>query len=145
MTRQVLVLVSCAALGATTVLSAPQEGEDEQRSVQVGVYSEEQAVSGEEVYAEACLVCHQPEEFSVGGYMEGWVGRNAHDFLEVIRTTMPEDNPGRLKRREYIELVAYLFKMNGLPVGDEPLRARDLKLVIIEGPFGRSSTESGRQ
>jgi hypothetical protein len=47
---------------------------------------------------------------------------------------MPVDNPGRLSREQYTDIVAYLFKLNRLPPGDRPLPADDegLKQVRIE-------------
>jgi mono/diheme cytochrome c family protein len=137
MTRQVTVLILFAALIAAGILSASQE--DDQRSVQTGVYSDKQAASGEELFTQACMACHQPAEFREGGYMAGWTGSTANDFLELVRTTMPEDNPGRLRRREYVDIIAYFFKMAGLPSGAEDMKPGDLKTILIEGPFGASA------
>ena len=54
---------------------------------------------------QTCIVCHQPEEFSRGGYMSGWTGATTDELFEVIRTTMPEDSPGRLDRDEYVDVI----------------------------------------
>ena len=115
--------------------------QDGPTTVQAGVYNVEQAGRGEKVFAEACLVCHQPEEFSDGGYMEGWNGQSVNDFVEFIRSTMPEDNPGRLKRAEYIDIVAYLFQLNGVPPGEAEMERKMLKQIQIEGPYGESGGE----
>jgi hypothetical protein len=66
--------------------------------------------------------------------MGAWETRTAFDLFELIRTTMPIDNPGRLSREQYVDIVAYLFKLNRLPVGDRPLPADDegLKQIRIE-------------
>ena len=117
---------------------AAQEGPT---SVQAGVYSEEQAQRGEQLFSEACLVCHQPEEFAAGGYMDGWNGMNLNDFVEFIRSTMPEDNPGRLKRQEYIDIVAFMLQQNGLPAGETEMVRKVLKDIQIEGPYGDSGEQ----
>ncbi len=94
---------STAVFGLALLLSA----QEDPTSVQDGVYSKEQAQRGEKLFTEICMVCHQPNEFSQSGYMDGWSGQTVNDLVEFIRSTMPEDNPGRLKRTEYIDIVAF--------------------------------------
>ncbi|TDI48309.1 MAG: hypothetical protein E2P02_00870 [Acidobacteria bacterium] len=123
--------VLAVIVAAAQVLTA----QDGPTSVQAGVYTDAQAERGEKFFGEACMVCHQPEEFSDGGYLEGWSGQNVNDFVEFVRSTMPEDNPGRLKRREYIDIIAYFFKLNGLPTGETELDRKSLRQIKIEGPY----------
>jgi mono/diheme cytochrome c family protein len=126
----------------TVLLAAAQEDQEDQeektRSVQSGVYTEAQAEHGAAVFKETCVSCHQPGEFGDGAYMDGWSGQTAHDMIEHIRTTMPQDNPGSLKRKEYVDVVAYLFRLNGLPAGDAEMDVSSVKRIRIEGPY-RSS------
>ena len=130
--------LTCVGLASFAISLAAQDGPT---SVQAGVYSEEQAARGEELFSEACLVCHQPEEFSTGGYMDGWSGQSVGDLVDFIRSTMPEDNPGRLKRAEYIDIVAFLFQQNGLPAGSAEMERASIKSIQIEGPFEGSSED----
>jgi hypothetical protein len=67
-------------------------------------------------------------------FVRAWDGRTAFDIFELIRTTMPIDNPGRLSREQYADVVAYLFKLNRLPAGERPLPSDDdgLKQVRID-------------
>jgi len=132
-----MILVSVSVLLVALATTA----QDEKQSVQSGVYSEEQAARGEKTFSEACLVCHQPEEFRQGNYMEGWSGQTVGDFVGFIRSTMPEDNPGRLKRREYIDIVSFFFQQNGLPAGDADLERDALGDIVIEGPFGTGGND----
>ena len=136
--KKTMILVSIAGSLAIAVSLSAQE---EETSVQAGVYSQEQAERGGEIFGIACLVCHQPEEFAAGGYMHGWTGMNVNDLVEFIRSTMPEDNPGRLKRQEYIDIVAFLLKQNGLPAGETEMVRATLKKIQIEGPYGDSGEE----
>ena len=131
-------------LSVFAVIVAVAQGlmaQDGPTSVQAGVYTDAQAERGEKFFGEACMVCHQPEEFSNGGYMEGWSGQSVNDFVEFVRSTMPEDNPGRLKRREYIDIIAYFFKLNGLPTGENDLERQSLRGIQIEGPYGDASQD----
>ncbi len=36
---------------------------------------------------------------------------------------MPEGDPGSLSPEDYANLLAYFFRLNGYPVGEEPLPA----------------------
>ncbi len=113
-----------------------EDQEEETRSVQSGVYTEAQAERGAAVFEETCVSCHEPGEFGDGAYLDGWSGQTAHDMIELIRATMPQDNPGSLKRIEYVAVVAYLFRLNGLPAGDAEMDASSVKRIRIEGPYG---------
>lgn len=136
--KNLFILLATATALAVAMASSAQ---DEETSVQAGVYTQEQAERGETLFNETCMVCHQPEEFSTGGYMDGWSGMSLNDLVEFIRSTMPEDNPGRLKRQEYIDIVAFLLQQNGLPTGESEMARADLKNIQIEGPFGAGASE----
>lgn len=134
--------ISGAATAAVVVslgLSASGQ-DDEMVSVRDGVYSDEQASAGKDLFAEICIACHEPEQFLGPAYMEGWTNQPASDFLDVIRSTMPEDNPGSLKRSEYTAILTYIFQINGMPAGDEELESSSaaLRKVRIEGPYGET-------
>jgi mono/diheme cytochrome c family protein len=133
-----------AALSVLALLALPvsgQEGDDGDAmiSVQDGVYSEAQADRGEKVFEETCLSCHESGEFG-SDYMEGWSGQTAEAFFDSLRSTMPQDNPSALKRREYADILAFLFSVNGLPPGEVDLKSssRVLKRIRLEGPYGQA-------
>ena len=134
-------LMICMVVGGFLAIAWSLSAQDGATSVQSGVYSQEQAERGQQLFGEACMVCHQPEEFADGGYMDGWSGMSVNDMVGFIRSTMPEDNPGRLKRNEYIDIVAFLFQQNGLPAGETEMVRKDLKNIHIEGPYGESSEQ----
>ena len=135
--KRILSGVAALAVGVGLAWTAasPSVSATDETSTQQGVYTAEQAERGETLFTEACLVCHQPEEFTDGGYMEGWSGQKASDMLDLIRSTMPEDNPGRLKRQEYADIMSYLFNINGLPEGEVEMESKLMKDIRIEGPF----------
>lgn len=130
----------CIGLGwivLTALLAVAQE--EEVRSVQSGVFTAAQAERGGKVFQTTCQDCHQPEEFSDGAYMDGWSGQTAIDLIEQIRSTMPQDNPGSLKRKDYVDIAAYLFQLNALPTGDGEMDTENAKTILIEGPYGSSA------
>ena len=91
-----------------------------------GVYTDAQAARGEATYRANCTSCHTTSAHSGDGFIRGW--DTAFDLFELIRTTMPIDNPGRLSREQYVDIVAYLFKLNRLPPGNRELPADDERL-----------------
>ncbi len=134
----VLVLALAAApprVGAGSG-AAPRAGA-QTRSTREGVFSLEQAGRGDRIFQERCGACHQPEEFTTPAFMAAWSGQTAESLFDAIRTKMPTDNPGVLRRQEYADLLAYLFKLNGLPAGDAELKATpaELRQVVIEAPI----------
>jgi cytochrome c len=133
MKRQLVALVSASALYGMVVLAAT---DGEPRSTQAGVFTTEQADRGAKIFEETCVACHEPDEFIGSGYIDGWAGQTADDLIELIRETMPQDSPGRLKRQEYIDVVAYFFRENGLPDGEAEMDSKSVKEIRIEGPFG---------
>lgn len=112
----------------------------EKTSVWEKVYSEEQAKRGESVYvASACGRCHSNDlggnEFGpplVGTeWLSTWSGMTAADVFTLIKDTMPQDDPGRLSTRQTADLLAYIFKTNGIPAGSQPLEPDPSALASI--------------
>ena len=97
-------------------------------------YAEAQATRGEDVFRRVCAQCHVASQFTGEHFHRAWAGRPAFELFELIRTRMPEDNPGRLRRREYADLVAYLMKMNGAPPGAAELAPDPDSLRLVRFP-----------
>lgn len=119
--RGLIAAVACGgAFLAVRVLA-----QDEAPSVWDGVYSEEQAQRGREVYATTCAQCHGPALAGVesappltgGQFNANWSGTTLADLAERIRTTMPVDKPGTLSRPQLAAVVAYILKADGFPAG----------------------------
>ena len=103
------------------------------RTTRDRIYTVEQAERGKQAYTRACVQCHALD-FYRGDIMKPWEGGSLHDFYESIATTMPQGNPGSLKRREYVDVLAYILSLNSMPAGDQelPSRAADLKAIRIK-------------
>ena len=112
------------------------------RSVWDGVYTKAQAGRGLARYREECAKCHA--ENLMGGedapalagdeFLPKWTGQTAGDLFELIRKTMPSEDPGSLSRREYADILAYLLGSNGFLAGEKELgnELAALKEIPIE-------------
>lgn len=134
-----------AFAGATADVRGPRDRQDPagQRSVQDGVFSAGQVERGREVFDATCLECHLVEDFQ-DPFLSSWEGATVYGLYEQLRTTMPYETPGTLKQQEYIDVLAYIFEVNGLPTGEGEMPAEEQSLegIVIEGPFGQE--EDGR-
>ena len=126
------------ALAAATALIVVQAApglakEPPGRTTRDRIYSAEQAERGKEVYKKACAPCHALDFYS-GQAMKSWDGGALTDLYAAISTLMPQGNPGSLKRREYLDILAYILSLNGMPAGAEelPAGAADLKPIRIK-------------
>lgn len=124
-------------LGASSLTAQEEGGEDveaEEAAATVtttqGVFSEDQATRGEDVFYNICAECHFEEDFG-GPFIQSWVGASVKDLVDEIVATMPEDNPGGLPAGQYVDVVAYMFKLNGMPTGDDELGTDGLDTVEI--------------
>ncbi len=132
--RSVILALACASAGAAHAQdSASASGE---RTTMLGSYTESQARKGEEAYRKFCSECHTPRFYASRAFRQTWNGRSVFDLFELIRTTMPGDRPGRLSRGQYADIVAYLFRLNGMPAGDQALSTEEVGLtrIRIEAP-----------
>lgn len=93
-----------------------------------------------------CLSCHTPTFHTGEQFRMSWLGRTVYDYFKVVKTTMPEDNPGGLTDEEYARVIVYIFKMNGFPAGTDSLPADTLvmKSIRIAAP-PPDSARSGRR
>jgi len=104
------------------------------RSVWDGVYTDEQAGRGNDLFMNRCATCHDPSEFAGQAFIDQWKGQTAFNLFDTIRTEMPKDNPGSLSADNYRDIVTFMFKANSFPVGKVELEAKDdvLKQIRIE-------------
>lgn len=125
-------------LGASSLTGQEEGGEDGEAeeaaatlNTTQGVFSEEQATRGEDVFWNICAECHFEEDFG-GPFIQSWVGASVKDLVDEIVATMPEDNPGGMPVEQYLDIVTYMFKINGMPTGEDELATDDMGAVEIE-------------
>lgn len=123
----------CAVALFGLVGGVAAQSADSPRSTTEGVFTDAQARRGERIVLEVCAACHQSDYFT-GTFQASWRGARVSTLYDLIRTSMPEDNPGGLRRSEYADVLAYIFELNGLPSGDEALGSTKsaLQRIVIE-------------
>jgi cytochrome c len=141
--RDLQVVVVAVAIALGTSVSSVVVADD---NIDVdGAYTEAQAAKGESLYDSHCASCH-------GSNLEGksavalsgalfnsrWAdGKHTiDDLLYIVRTLMPYEEPGKLSRQEYVDIVAFILRVNGYPTGlqDLPLDAKVLKTINLKRP-----------
>ena len=104
---------------ATILLAAWTTAPSEPRTVNDGVYTEEQADVGEVLYQEHCLLCHDKKYFRP--VLKRWEGQPIGVLYTVLSTSMPESNPGFLTEKEYVDILAYILSLSRYAPGDTEL------------------------
>ena len=130
-------LLTVAAFATASPASAQDAGTAPPSSTRDGVYTQAQAEQGQEIVHDVCAECHMDDEFQ-GTFIKSWAGASVGDLFEEVTATMPEDRPGGLRPKQYAQVLAYIFQLNGLPPGDVELKSdiEELREIIIEGSEG---------
>jgi mono/diheme cytochrome c family protein len=139
-----LAFVSKRLLLAFAVLASPlgaQSNGQSERPV-AGAFTEEQVKRGAMTFESYCLSCHTPTFHTGEQFRMSWLGRTVYDYFKVVKTTMPEDNPGGLTDEEYARVIVYIFHMNGFPAGTDSLPADTLVMKSIR--IAVPPTDSGK-
>lgn len=97
-----------------------------------GVYSVVQAERGEKAFGKICVECHETFEFTGREFDKAWLGKSVFDFFDLVKTKMPDDNPGTLAREDVVDVLAYIFKLNTYPAGPADLPNDDEKMKQIQ-------------
>ena len=132
---QRLLMALLCVLALPTVAVARQGLPDSIRSTRTGVYVVEQAVQGKELYAMHCVSCHAAITHTGPEFAAKWEGRTFWDLFSFVRESMPKSEPGSLTPGEYLAVLAYLLKMNGMPAGPVPLQQDSSALAKIRIDF----------
>ena len=116
----------------TIAIAAAQE----KKSVKAGVYTPAQAERGQSLFRSKCASCHAPNRFTDDLFYMSFAGKPLWEMFDVISDSMPEDNPGSMKKEEYADVIAYLLKLNNFPAGEAelPTDKEALSLIQMEKP-----------
>ena len=127
MKRLSLVLGSTLIASSFFALRAQEPAES--RSVWDGVYTQEQAKRGEEIYKKECAACHGAEltggesapPLTGGAFQANWNGLTLGDLFDRIRKTMPQSKPNSLTRQQDSDVLAFTLSVNKFPAGKTEL------------------------
>jgi len=120
-------------LALITAPAGAQSAPDSTVAAPAATFTVGQARRGQTTYQRNCIGCHTAAAYTGVAFRRAWAGRSPFELWELIRTSMPQDNPGRLKPGEYADIVAYMLRLNGYPAGSEelPAEAEKLQPLII--------------
>ena len=114
-----LLSVSTSALAAQTADSA---------AVTAPVYGVDQANGGAATYQAFCISCHDDGYHTAAKFRQKWSGRSVYELFTTLRATMPDDNPGGLSNDDYIRVIAYILKQNGVRPGTDSLAVDSVRM-----------------
>jgi len=128
---------------AAAVFIALLSAQEPSRSVWDGVYTQAQADRGRPLYNQHCASCHSDTlmggemspPLTGGEFLSNWNGLTLGDLFERIRTTMPQNDAGKLSREVNAAITAYILSVNKFPAGktELPHATEFLKQIRIDG------------
>jgi len=106
-------------------------------------YHPDQAERGAVLYQQHCAACHLPDlqgNFEAvalrgGAFAGNWRGRTPAQLLDTLKRTMPTQAPGSLTEGEYLDLIAFILRENGIAGGAVALLV-DSGSVLFPGGAG---------
>jgi len=112
----------------------------QEKSVWDGIYTDDQANRGKQLYSDACASCHGPEltggEMApplVGGdFTSDWNGLTVGDLFERMRISMPQNAPGSLTGQQNADILAFMLQANRFPTGQAELAKDAMMLKAIK-------------
>jgi hypothetical protein len=114
------------------------------KTVLVGVYTRSQATRGQNIYESKCASCHRADLGGFSGpplkgdlFMNRWREFKLRVLYDLVKSTMPADNPGSLSEAAYLDIQAYLLQANEIPPGTKELKpdvVGNVLLVEKDGP-----------
>lgn len=144
-TFALVLLAAMAAIASAVSAVSPMQS----RSIWDGVYTEEQATRGGEIYLKDCSGCHgedlmgKDESTPLAGplFLSNWDGLTVGDLYDRVRVSMPQDNPGKLSRQETADVLAYVFQVNQFPAGESELARQTEMLKDIKFEAAKPGNE----
>ncbi|SRR5712691_3221718 len=112
------------------------------RTVWDGVYTAAQATRGEAAFDGYCRSCHNAA-FQGPRFIDRWREDRLSSLFNFMSTKMPRDSPGSASQAEYLDIVAYILSLNGLPAGAQELTASAVGNIQVVGKDGPAPVPTG--
>jgi mono/diheme cytochrome c family protein len=138
-----LVLAGTLAAGFAPTDAAAQVAT---RTTWDGVFTAEQADRGAQIYQGMCASCHGPQLGGIdaapalngGPFYANWNGITLAEMAQRVKVSMPADMPGVMSRQQVADVLAYMFRRNGMPAGDQelPRQIAYLRAVVFKAQQG---------
>jgi mono/diheme cytochrome c family protein len=113
----------------------------QQTSVWTGVFTPEQAKRGQAVFAGKCARCHEGADvdgppLSGTPFIDRWREDSLASLYNFIKEKMPQDNPGKLEQKEYVDVLTHLLNENHVTPGAKELTAEAIPTLLLVGQDG---------
>ncbi|HEV3331034.1 MAG TPA: cytochrome c [Bryobacteraceae bacterium] len=122
------------------------------KTVLDGVYTTAQAKRGQAGYESKCASCHRADLSGFSGpplkgalFMDRWREFKLNVLFDLIKTTMPADNPGGMSAAAYLDIQAYILQANDIPAGSKELTAQVPPVTLLVGKDGPKPLPSSSQ
>lgn len=135
-----LILIGVLACGSGAPMPAdppPPESTDE------GFISAAQADRGRSEFEARCLECHVIGDFTGEEFEWSWRRQTGWNLYAEMSVTMPEDFPGDLDDQTYVDIIAYILRVNGYQTGGPELLPTRASLSVIELGAGATKKKTG--
>ena len=121
--RQYLVVQVALVLFTASSLAGRPLSQDTATASSVldGVFTPSQASRGRQQFQVECTSCHSVGEHTGRQFGTRWQGTTMGDLFDLVSTTMPEGDPGRLKPEEYASILAFFLSESGYKEGEKEL------------------------
>lgn len=98
-------------------------------------FTVQQVERGRDEFRSICGECHSTSDFRGRTFLFEWRRRTAWDFFRNVTQTMPEDAPGSLTDQQYVDIIAYVLRLNGYAAGAVELGATEAALdqFVMDG------------
>ena len=138
-TKRVLAGIAVIGVAAWGGLSPALRAQGE-KSVWDGVYTEDQAKRGAEIFDRECAQCHGPAgaggsmapALQGAGFTSNYDGQTVGDLFERNRTTMPVGKEGKLSGQQIADITAFMLQVNKFPAGQTELGTQGMMLKGIK-------------
>jgi S-disulfanyl-L-cysteine oxidoreductase SoxD len=114
-----------------------------EKTVLDGVYTAAQAKRGQAVYESKCAGCHRADLGGFSGpplkgdlFMDRWREFHLNVLYDLVKSTMPANNPASLSETAYLDIQAYLLQANEIPPGTKELKPDVVGNTLLVGKDG---------
>ena len=144
MQSRVAVLLTTFLTLVSSVSFVFLEAQQPRRTVWDGIYTDDQAARGRELYKQSCGHCHR-DDLTGGGSEVGapplrgpiffyrWLHQPVAELFLTIGATMPQNKPDSLTPQTVADIVSFLLKENEMPAGpaELPPDLDALKTILV--------------
>ena len=127
-------LTNAMALGPTRLQTSGQAGGP--KTVWDGTYTDAQAARGEARYRASCSGCHDEGPRRGEAFMRDWSGSDLGGLVTRMKTSMPPGAPGSLSDADYLDIAAYMLRVNDFPAGRDELTSATVPAIRVEDRGG---------